>query len=146
MPRPLNEMDFDSVMGEDSTLDWAQLNVYVAAIGKDECKASVSKHQPTADTLKERGARYGRFANNSKVTQHLKDVVKFSILEQRDPRYTPDALGGPGKLSPFQREAIDMILHKLGRIICGDPDYVDSWHDIAGYALLVEKILNGENP
>ena len=35
-----------------------------------------------------------------------------------------------------------MILHKLARILNGDPNYVDSWHDIAGYAILVEDIIN----
>jgi hypothetical protein len=36
-----------------------------------------------------------------------------------------------------------MICHKLGRIAAGDIDYADSWHDIAGYAKLVEDRLNG---
>jgi hypothetical protein len=38
---------------------------------------------------------------------------------------------------------LDMICHKIGRIINGDPDYADSWHDIAGYAQLVANRLNG---
>ena len=37
-----------------------------------------------------------------------------------------------------------MIFHKIGRIINGDPDYADSWHDIAGYAQLVANRLNGK--
>lgn len=36
-----------------------------------------------------------------------------------------------------------MIAHKLGRIINGDPNYSDSWHDIAGYAKLVADRLDG---
>lgn len=46
-------------------------------------------------------------------------------------------------LAPDQQEALDMICHKIGRIINGDPDYADSWHDIAGYAQLVADRLNG---
>jgi len=46
------------------------------------------------------------------------------------------------KMSSYQKEAVEMILHKIGRIVCGDPDYIDSWHDIAGYAKLVEDILD----
>ena len=38
-----------------------------------------------------------------------------------------------------------MIFHKIGRIVNGDPNYADSWHDIAGYAKLVEDRLNKEN-
>ena len=43
-----------------------------------------------------------------------------------------------------QVEALDMICHKIGRIINGDPDYADSWHDIAGYAQLVADRLTRE--
>lgn len=47
------------------------------------------------------------------------------------------------RLQPDQQEALDMICHKIGRILNGDPDYADSWHDIAGYAQLVADRLNG---
>jgi hypothetical protein len=40
-----------------------------------------------------------------------------------------------------QAEALDMICHKIGRIVNGDPDYADSWIDIAGYAKLVADRL-----
>lgn len=42
-----------------------------------------------------------------------------------------------------QVEALEMIAHKIGRIINGDPNYADSWHDIAGYAKLVADRLDG---
>lgn len=75
-------------------------------------------------TLKERGNRYGPFRGHANVTQRLKDVVhshkKWLLL-------------------PFwAREAIDMILHKIGRIMNGDELYPDNWHDIGGYAKLAE--------
>jgi len=81
-------------------------------------------------TLAERGARYGRFDGHARVTQAIKDAM------QREP--------GWARLTPSQKEAAEMIAHKLGRIINGDPNYADSWHDIAGYAGLVERELNGE--
>jgi hypothetical protein len=34
-----------------------------------------------------------------------------------------------------------MICHKMARIMNGDPNYVDSWADIAGYATLVANRL-----
>jgi hypothetical protein len=37
-----------------------------------------------------------------------------------------------------------MICHKLGRIVNGDPNYADSWIDIAGYAKLVADRLEGK--
>jgi hypothetical protein len=43
-----------------------------------------------------------------------------------------------------QAEALDMIFHKIGRILNGDPNYADSWIDIAGYAKLVADRLEGK--
>ena len=34
-----------------------------------------------------------------------------------------------------------MIAHKIGRILAGDPNHIDHWLDIAGYATLVAKEL-----
>lgn len=83
-------------------------------------------------TLNERGSRYGSFIGHAQITQDLKDVIYEGLREREK------------TLSPDQYEALDMICHKIGRIINGDPDYADSWHDIAGYASLVDKRLNGE--
>lgn len=82
--------------------------------------------------LEERGSRYGPFITHAAVTQQLKEVV-FKHLFNR------------GKvLAPDQQEALDMIMHKVGRIVNGDPDYDDSWTDIAGYAQLVAERLRGK--
>lgn len=78
-------------------------------------------------TLSERGNRYGDFKDHAYITQLLKRVKE-------------DSPNGAG-LKAYQEEAIDMIFHKIGRILNGDPDYIDSWHDIVGYAKLVEDIL-----
>jgi hypothetical protein len=81
--------------------------------------------------LEERGNRYGKFVDHAAVTQDLKLVI-HTHLRQR------------GKvLALDQQEALEMICHKIGRIINGDPDYADSWVDIAGYAKLVADRLEG---
>ena len=51
---------------------------------------------------------------------------------------------GWNNLTSSQKEALDMIQHKIGRILNGDPTYDDSWKDIAGYATLIVNELNGE--
>ncbi len=84
------------------------------------------------NTLTERGSRYGDFLGHASITQDLKNTIRFHIAQRNK------------KLAVDQQEALDMICHKIGRIINGDPDYADSWHDIAGYASLVDKRLNGE--
>lgn len=89
-------------------------------------------HSDLASMLAERGARYGRFEDHARIAQALQHTL-WREFERRGV-----------SLKPFQQEAIGMICHKLGRIANGDPDYVDSWDDIAGYATLVSKILRGE--
>lgn len=44
-------------------------------------------------------------------------------------------------LLPIHKEALDMIVHKIGRILNGNPNYIDSFRDIAGYAELVVNYL-----
>ena len=84
-----------------------------------------------ANTLIERGNRYGKFTGHAEVTMRLKNVI-YSQLSQRNKQLDPD-----------MQEALDMICHKIGRVINGDPFYSDSWIDIAGYAKLVADRLNG---
>jgi len=82
-------------------------------------------------TLTDRGNRYGPFIGHAEVTQRLKRVMAEE-LAKRNKGLTDD-----------QWEALEMIAHKIGRIINGDPDYADSWVDIAGYAKLVSDRLQG---
>ena len=89
-------------------------------------------------TLEERGKRYGRFTDHARITQELKRVIQDYTPLGQAPDGTPC-----DHLAPDQQEALDMICHKIGRILNGDPDYADSWHDIAGYAQLVADRLNG---
>jgi hypothetical protein len=81
------------------------------------------------NTLKERGSRYGKFTGHAEITQAIKAVMFNS---------RPDL-----ELAADQREALEMIAHKIGRIVNGDPNYADSWVDIAGYAKLVADRLEG---
>ena len=81
------------------------------------------------DTLAQRGQRYGSFATQAAHTQAIKRLFKKLM----GPKWTA--------LKDDQREALDMIANKLGRITNGDPHYADSWHDIAGYAQLVADRL-----
>lgn len=83
-------------------------------------------------TLAERGTRYGKFRYHAEVSQDLKEVMGHHLVKRNK------------TLEPDQREALEMIAHKIGRIINGDPDYADSWVDIAGYAKLVADRLEGK--
>lgn len=78
----------------------------------------------TEEILAERGKTHGDFTDNARVMQALKDTCH----RER----------GWEKLSPVQREAVHMILHKVGRII-SNPNVHDHWDDIAGYAKLASQ-------
>jgi len=80
-------------------------------------------------TLAERGGRYGTFDGHAEIAQRLKGVIQhFEAVRACD-------------LQSDQREALEMIMHKVARILNGDPNYIDNWVDIAGYATLVADRL-----
>ena len=78
-------------------------------------------------TLADREKRYGTFTGHALVTQSIKRAMYAA------PQWEA--------LADDQKEACEMIAHKLGRILNGDPNYHDSWHDIVGYAKLVADRL-----
>lgn len=82
-------------------------------------------------TLDARAVDYGKFIEGAEVMQMLKRVVQ-NALSNRDKVLAHD-----------QAESMDMIIHKIGRIVNGNPDVVDHWLDIAGYAKLVADRLEG---
>ena len=77
-------------------------------------------------TLKERGEKYGSFEGYVLLCNQLKAVA---------------LLADNGRIQPLHSEGLDMIFNKIARILNGDPNYADNWHDIAGYAILVENEL-----
>lgn len=78
-----------------------------------------------------RGTRYGKFKDTAQVAQELKRVL------------TRHAHAINASFSDSQWEALEMICHKTARIVNGDPNYADSWLDIAGYAQLIADELRG---
>lgn len=79
------------------------------------------------EVLEERGKRYGEFYEHARITQGIKQVMCHTDNWER--------------LTPAMKEALEMVAHKIGRILNGDPNYKDSWTDIIGYAKLVEDKL-----
>lgn len=97
-------------------------------------------------TLIERGKNYGDFKGHALFTQMFKTLMEADW----------EALGwllNEAKIAKLestsrtasQREALEMIAHKLGRILNGNANYADSWHDIAGYATLIENQINNKD-
>lgn len=82
-----------------------------------------------SDTLAERGKRYGAFTGHAEITMDIKRIITNACADRHQ------------ALWDDQTEALHMIAHKIGRILNGDPNYADSWIDIAGYAQLVADRL-----
>lgn len=82
-------------------------------------------------TLQEREEKYGGFKNNSQVSQNIKYVMHKQSI-------------GWICLSADKREALDMIATKISRILSSKKQVKDSWHDIAGYATLIDDTFKEE--
>jgi predicted Co/Zn/Cd cation transporter (cation efflux family) len=90
------------------------------------------KQDQISQILDERESRYGNFVEHAAITQVFKEQLA-EILKWKNKKLPAD-----------MQESLDMIFHKIGRIVNGDPFYADSWIDIAGYAKLVSDRLQQE--
>lgn len=84
------------------------------------------------DTLADRGKTHGSFAENAHISQIIKGFM----------RQAPNW----GRLTQVQKEALEVIAAKVSRILSGNPNEPDHWHDIQGYARLAEQVLLTEQP
>ena len=82
------------------------------------------KDMSIEQTLAERGARYGDFTDHANIAQMLQDDMRCTF--------------GWARLDAVKRQALTVIADKIARILTGDPEYKDNWHDIQGYAKLAE--------
>ncbi len=80
-----------------------------------------------AQILEQRKSQHGDLLTQSTVSQGLKDVMR------NNPKWI--------ELKPDQKESLEMIVHKIARILAGDPNFVDHWDDISGYSILVANRL-----
>lgn len=77
-------------------------------------------------TIQERNRSHGDYEVTARVAQIIKQTLRQNATAVLDTR---------------TMESLDMIATKLARIVSGDPRDPDHWHDIAGYARLVEDAL-----
>lgn len=85
-----------------------------------------------SEILQERGSRYGGFSSQALICQNIKSAMRHS------PNWD--------KLPSDMKEALEMIASKVGRILNGDPAYLDSWADVIGYTqLIIDRLERGQN-
>jgi hypothetical protein len=79
------------------------------------------------EVLNQRETTHGDYADNAHTAQMLKDCIR------RGKNYD--------RLSAMQKESLDLIATKMGRILAGNPNEPDHWRDLGNYAHLVEHRL-----
>ena len=82
------------------------------------------------ELLAQRKNVHGDFSDNCQMTSDFMDLL----------------YGCPNwkNFTPLHKVGLYQILHKIGRIASGDPNYPDHWNDIAGYAIQTCKRLPKE--
>ena len=86
-------------------------------------QANIAATQPNMRaTLDSRAKTHGDYSNHAMVTQMLKQIMRSA------PNWSD--------LNYHEQETLEMVAHKVGRILCGDPHHHDHWHDAAGYFTL----------
>lgn len=78
-------------------------------------------------TLNERGAQYGNFQEQFRIAQNIKAAMRDS------PQWK--------SLPPEMKEVLELEATKMSRILNGNPFHRDSWHDMVGYASLIDGLL-----
>jgi hypothetical protein len=76
----------------------------------------------TTELLSQRQDTHGDYRNVSSIAQTFRELMRET--------------NGWSKMNDEQREALDSMASKFGRIASGDPNFRDHWDDIAGYATL----------
>jgi DNA-directed RNA polymerase subunit RPC12/RpoP len=87
----------------------------------------IKKEESIEETLEKRHETYGSFDNQACMSQDLKATMGLGV-NWKD---LPDT----------HREVLEMIALKISRILTGDYNDYDTWHDIIGYAKLIERNL-----
>ena len=84
------------------------------------------------ETLKERGEVYGDYAGGLKFRLSILNLVKSRYKEVNNEKMPEE----------YEQYFLDVI-GKMSRLAVS-PTHEDSWHDLAGYALLIEGVITNE--
>jgi len=99
-----------------------------------------NQQQSVEATLAERGSRYGKFSDHARLAQDLQQALHaYSVVKTLPVK---ECTIHPWQcLPPVHAQALTVICDKIARVMSGDCNYLDNWHDIQGYAKLVEDYI-----
>ena len=99
-------------------------NIYISG------SVSIKGNLSVEGTLAERQKTYGCFEDVATVTEEIIKALKIGNY---------DNMPKPHKMAMY------MIASKMARLVNGDFNSIDGWHDIGGYSKLIENLIGGEN-
>lgn len=85
----------------------------------------------TRELLNHRGTQYGAFETQAERSQQFKEILHAAPNWESFP--------------PYVKEALEMVVHKIARLLNGSPYFIDSYRDIVGYTQLVMDILKEDS-
>lgn len=95
--------------------------------------ANHAQQQTIEATLAERQSTYGNFEDVAFVTENIMVILSKARTN------------GLTDLPHTHRMALYMIASKMARIVNGDFNSIDGWHDIGGYSKLIENLVKELN-
>ena len=94
---------------------------------------SGSSTKTVDEITKERGATYGRFGEQSRISLDLQRHFKVPL----EKLYADSDIDAEAYAAVC--EGVSLICLKLSRLACGDTTHLDTWDDIAGYAKITAR-------
>jgi len=85
----------------------------------------------TTDLLNERQKTHGDYREVAIIAQMFREIMRGTTGWQR--------------MNDAQREALDSMASKFGRLGSGNPNFRDHWDDLAGYAALASMHCDSNN-
>jgi len=82
------------------------------------------------ETFKSRGETHGDYYQQCSLAEELKKAIR---------KHMPN----PQFFRPTELHSLDLICTKISRIVTSTKRDPDHWHDIVGYATLIEREING---
>ena len=102
----------------------------VQSINEQYAEIEQVRQQSIDATLAERQSTYGSFEDVTFVTENIISILKKCNYDS---------------MPHTHRMAMYMIASKMARLVNGDFNHLDSWHDIGGYAKLIENFIKENN-
>ena len=82
------------------------------------------------DTLKQRGSVYGPYEKVVEARAIIMDTLKVHFKRQNNYQM-------PGDIEMMFNDVVLKLVRAASK-----PKYTDSWHDLGGYAKLIERVMN----